>query len=204
VVQFYNDLVDRLKALDFCRGIPYVAIIERDLGGSVSTFNNYFVGKEKFSDFYVYKENPAWEEGGVRKSYKSNDYPDRLKRFMSERRIHFDPNFFTLSLPCTPEHSANPDLIRQRCGSAAAADANNAIDTLRIQADTYGWDDKRRKYTGKFGLRQDDLIVTLQMLVYHVQEFLDPLKSGPSTQLQQFIAQHAATHNLNGTSILYM
>jgi hypothetical protein len=180
-----------------------VAIIERDLGGSVSTFNNYFVGKPKFSNFYVYKENPAWEEGGVRKSYKSGEYPERLKRYMTEDRIHFDASLFTLSLPCDHECSANPDAIRQKCGNAAA-DANNAIDVLRIQAETYGWDEKRRKYTGKFGMRQDDLITTLQMLVYHVQEFIDPLKTAPSRQLQQFIQQHAATHNANGTSTLYM
>jgi hypothetical protein len=198
IEQFYKQLNQRLHALEFCRNIPYVVVIEKDLAGSVQMARNYF-RDITYSDWFIFKENyTPYDVGGVRKSFKSCDYPERTRRYMDKGRLRFDVNLFTLTLGCEMEHLTNTDKTKLACPNNA--DSNNAIDYLRLEAQNYGWDDKHHRYTGKWNGNQDDVIVTLQMLIYWLDEIDESLDPEPRRQLTDIIRDHHARGGSGGYS----
>lgn len=179
---YFRALNERLRRISFLASIPFVVIVEQDLANGVAIVKDVTAGQQ-IRGFYFFHEDPDSEkQAGVAKRGKSNAYPTRTTKALTEKTLAFDPNLFTITLTCAEEHHTRTDADSK----LANPDANNAIDYLKFEMYRFGYDEKKHMHHGKWNGQNDDTAVTLQMLLYWMQEIYKPF-SPYEAQVNRFI-----------------
>jgi hypothetical protein len=167
---FFRALNKRLRDITFLAKVPFVVIVEQDLANGVAIVKDVTSGQQMRGYYYFYEDPDNEKSAGVAKRGKSNAYPTRMTKVLEEKRLVFDPNLFTLTLTCAEERHTATDSDSK----LPNADANNAIDYLKYEMLRFGYDEKKHMHHGKWNNQNDDTAVTLQMLVYWMQEIYKP------------------------------